>query len=252
MVRQKLLSVQEEAELMLLWGKRSCLDKASWDRLWHLTTKALLKCNPSILNQLPDTRQDYVTDFFLNKVMQDKFSNSELTSVSALATFFQRYLIDVHRALQRRPTISIDDEALLDHMADSADAEQACGCAGNQPDSDVEAIKLLESATVFFKSLTEEDQLYLALHTCNDEGEALYKLAERLKIASHHYKAGQLGITRKKGELHEGYEKTRIGSWLSGTLGILLVPESAKDILDAFIALCQAAFFVRTDLVVRG
>ncbi len=211
-----------------------------------------MKFNPSILTQLPDSKQDYVTDFFLNKVMQDKFNDTELTSVSALATFYQRYLIDVHRAIQRRPTVAIDDEATLDAIAESADTDDGCGCGVSRPDDDVDALKLLESAAIFYKSLSEEDQLYLALHTCDDEGEALYKLAERFNIASHHYKAGQLGITRKKGELHEGYEKTRIGGWLNGTLGIRMVPESAKEILDAFVALCRAAFFVRSDLAVRG
>lgn len=251
-MKQRLLSAQEEAELLLLWKKRSCLDKASWDRLWILTTQVLMRFNPSILTQLPDSKQDYVTDFFLNKVMQEKFSSTELSSVSALATFYQRYLIDVHRSLQRRPTVAIDDEATLNHLADSASADAICGCGENQPEVDVESSKLLESAAAFFKSLSEEDQLYLLLHTCDDKGEALYKLAERLKIASHHYKAGQLGITRKKGELHEGYEKTRIGSWLSGKLGLRIAPENAKAILDAFVALCRAAFFVRSDLVTKG
>ena len=80
------------------------------------------------------------------------------------------------------------------------------------------------------------------------DGEPLNKLAERFSIASYHYKAGQLGITRKKGELHEGYEHTKIGSWLANTLRIGIVPENIDLVLDAFQALCTAAFFVRQDL----
>ena len=107
---------------------------------------------------------------------------------------------------------------------------------------------LLQSALSFFRSLTEIDQLYLALHACDADGEPLYKLADRFSIASYHYKAGQLGITRKKGELHEGYEHTKIGSWLANTLRIRIVPENIDLVLDAFQALCTAAFLVKQDL----
>jgi hypothetical protein len=57
---------------------------------------------------------------------------------------------------------------------------------------------------------------YLQFHTCADEqdSEPVSAIAQRLAIgSSYHYKAKQLGITRKS-DTYKGYEKTKIGRWL--------------------------------------
>jgi hypothetical protein len=259
MSRQLMLSAEEEAELLQLWQRRAVLEKSGWDRLWILVTKALMRTNPSILGDLPDSKQDYVTDFFLNKVMHGRYGDpdapeSALRSVMALATFFNNYLIDNLRRHENRGTVVIDDEKVLDAV--SFDAEKTmvspCGCTRTTPEDLFERSSLFDAAMAFFGSLTDEEQLYLAAHTCNDGGEPLYKLAERHKIASYHRKAGQLGITRKKGELHNGYENTRIGGWLSNVLKIDLYKCAPTDVLQAFKELCRAAFATRPDLTPGG
>ncbi len=255
MSRVPMLPAQEEAELLQLWARRAVLEKSGWDRLWLLVTGALMRTSPSVLRNLPDTKQDYVTDFFLNKVLHGRYGDpaapeSALSSVRALATYFNNYLIDIHRSVANRNTVFVEDQQLLDTMADDADESAAspCACGGATPEEQVAEASLFEAAKVFFDSLGEEEQLYLAAHTCDGDGDPLYKLAERHKIASYHRKAGQLGITRKKGELHNGYEKTRIGAWLSEVLKINLYECEPQDVLQAFIALCRAAFAIRPEL----
>ena len=253
MARQ-LLTVTEERELRSLWGGRSHLDREQWERLWQLVTSVLRQCQPTVLQQLPDTKEAYVSDFFLNKVIQGKDAGTQLESASALATFFQRYLIDIQRYLARRPTTYLDDEALVDHLADTdsdcdiPESRTSADCPGDH----AQRRQLLMAAAEFFGALSREDQLYLSLHACDDDGEPLYKLAKRFEIASYHYKAGQLGITRKKGELPAGYETTRIGHWLTNTLGMRIAPDFIDEILEAFEALCEAAMACREHLLNRS
>lgn len=252
-VTRQLLPPEEEAALISLWSSRADLGKPQWEQLWTLVTRVLSQCNPLVLRQLPDSKDDYITEFFLHKVVQEKFGSSRLDSAAALATFFQRYLIDVQRFHARRPTVYLDDEQALDAFRDGED-EVSCEdiqFERGTPLEDAHRGELLDAAVAFFEELPQDDQLYLSLHACDEEGEPLYKLASRYAIASYHYKAGQLGITRKKGELPEGYERTRIGAWLTGKLGLRVSPEFADEILEAFRALCEAALALRERLLAR-
>ena len=93
-----------------------------------------------------------------------------------------------------------------------------------------------QRAQIFLDQLDEIGRIYLALHACADAPEPLYKLAERLRIPSYHYRAHQLGITRKKGEFGDDYEATQIGQWLGQELGLELTANPA--VLTALKILC--------------
>jgi hypothetical protein len=93
-----------------------------------------------------------------------------------------------------------------------------------------------ERAKIFLNQLDETARIYLALHACADAPEPLYKIAERLRIPSYHYRAHQLGITRKKGEFGEDYETTQIGQWLTKELGLEL--KANPEVLQALKILC--------------
>jgi hypothetical protein len=271
------MSKVEEDELIHLWAHRSTIDKAEWERLWKLSMSAVMRCSPSMLRSLPDTKQNYANDWFVKKVLFTKDNVTTISSARVLATSFNHHLIDLYRQLDehknKKNTETKTNSSVDDHHADpvgriafqnrgsrisdaeqvaSNDVNESCDCGKSGADLDSLSPRLLESAELFFKSLSREEQIYLALHTCDAEGEALYNLADRLNIASYHYKAGKLGITRKKGELHIGYEKTRIGAWLSNSLGILISPVNAGQILEAFTALCQSAFMYLSDLSLRS
>ena len=248
-----LLPAHEEADLISLWARRGELDKPEWDRLWILVTKVLNQCRPAVLRQLTGEHGEHVVDFFLNKVIQDKYTQTRLDSAAALATFFQRYLLDLVRYQARRPTTYLDDEEALDHLSEGGDDNVASDMASVQsgPAESSHWKQLLEAAAAFVHALCHEDQIYLSLHACDEESEALYKIAAKYNIASYHYKAGQLGITRKKGELPKDFERTRIGTWLTKTLGLRIAAECAEDILEAFEALCEAAAASRESLLAR-
>jgi hypothetical protein len=248
----ELLKPAEETELCTLWESRAQLSKPQWDRLWHLVYQALSRCNPSVLRSLPDTKQDYITDFFLSKVMREQYSGAKLESAAALCTFFQRYLIQVQRQQIRRAEHSVDsaeelDELVLNHTQETSIAANIdCGC--RRPEHTNEWRVMLEAAFAFYVTLEKEDKIYLSLHTCDPDAEPLSKIADRYRIASYHYRAGRLGITRKKGELPSDYETTRIGQWMAEKLGINTNPYILADVLRAFKALCEAAITLRDTL----
>jgi hypothetical protein len=242
-MKQRLLTDLDEAELIALWAGRGSLSGEQWHRLWALICRVLNRCHPSVLQSLPDTKEDYISEFFLQKVLHTKDRQQHLASAAALATFFQRYLIDVYRHRSVQSEIHVDDEATLDALSTSGDDDCASETAtlGHSPDVAASRTELLASALTFFQTLAYADQLYLALHACDGDGEPLSALAKRYQIASYHYKAGQLGITRRKDDLPATYDQTKIGRWLTKDLGLKMSAEFADDVTDAFESLCHAA-----------
>ncbi len=98
------------------------------------------------------------------------------------------------------------------------------------------------SARAFLDRLPDWARLYLRANTCPDRGEVqpLVRLAQAHQIASHHYKARQLGVTRKKGEFERGHERTLLGEWLA-SLGLAPQRENVGLIETAFTILCREA-----------
>ncbi len=104
-------------------------------------------------------------------------------------------------------------------------------------------LKFVKSSARHFLSKNQEwVNLYLSLHTCVDNQTLLplSKLAELHQIPSYHYRARELGITRKKGQFEEGYEKTILGKWLL-SLRINTKIENRGAIEVAFKILCFEA-----------
>lgn len=248
-----LLTDREEVRLKQCWSNRGQLDPRQWEELWMLVFKVLRQCHPSILGTLPDDKQDYITQFFLAKVYDNRFAGGQLLSSNALCTFFKNYLVDVQRHHAIRATSSIDTEAILDRMAEEEGSSVADGlaCEAMSPRVDAEMGELLKEAARFYESLEIEEQIYLSLHSCDPDGEPLSKIAARYRIPSYHYRAGQLGVTRKKGDLPPDYEKTKIGRWMKDKLGLSIQGDAIQDIREAFMALCEAAIAMRDSLLRR-
>jgi len=236
---KQLLSTQEEAELQALWLRRGELDNSGWGRLWRHVTKILNQCQPRILRKLPDTKEEYISDFWMNKVQNGNYGGTPLESARALATFFDNYLKDELRYCARRPTSYLDDEAALDCLADDNEAAAQLASTQDGPEDTAYWSQLLSKAAKFFRTLTEIEQIYLSQSFCpGKDGEPMSKLAERLSIASYHYKAGQLGIVHAGGKVVDDYEKTKIGTWISKTLGLQIERGILEEALEA---LCEVA-----------
>jgi hypothetical protein len=234
---------KEEVELRDLWLRRADLGEREWARLWSLIWTGLAKCRPSQLRSLNDSYEDLVADFFLQKVREPRlFHSSPPEHFGALCVYFSRFLLD--RIRTEKVFFQIDEER--DAGSGDDDHSSPCRDADNVFEpvmGGLDGEKIRTSAKEFFASLPDWAQLYLSLSICPDteEQEPLYKLSERMSIASHHYKAKQLGITRAKGETSAGYEKTMIGGWINQRLNIPIDPDHQEYVGAALAVLCLVA-----------
>ncbi len=212
--------MQANERLPKLWAARDELTVSEWEELYRLILSILGKSTPSILRSLPESKEHYIQDFFLLKVFEPaKHNSSSPHGANELCSYFNNYLIDVYRGAALRTTELVEDYDEVERNYENA--------RDDAPPVDKEFFEYGLSvedvharAKVFLDLLDEIARIYLALHACADAPEPLYKLAERFRIPSYHYRALQLGITRKKGELADDYESTQIGSWLAKELGL--------------------------------
>ena len=62
-------------------------------------------------------------------------------------------------------------------------------------------------------------------------------------IVIYHYRAGLLDLVHKRESMPIDYEKTLLGQWIRGSLGIPIVPENMKSILAVFKILGAVASY---------
>lgn len=234
------MNLSQEEELIQLWQGRPSLGQAAWNRLYGLVISLLKTCMPRELNELGGSREQYAQDFFVLKVFEAATWHSAAPyHRGALCSYFTNYLRDQLKSSIYRHETAIDDPEFIESIPANDEAWDDSAALLNE--SGLSEAVVRESACGFLASQEDWARLYLALHACPDEAEALSGIADRMRIASYHYKALQLGITRKKGELYAGYEQTRIGSWLVQELGLQVRPENAPEILLVLKILCDEA-----------
>lgn len=219
--------MQPDNNLTRLWKNRDNLTEAEWIELYKLIISTLKRSNPSILRSLPDPKEHYIEDFFLLKVFEPtKHNSSSPHGTNELCSYFNNYLFDVYRSANLRTTELVDDYDKIEHICEDARSYTAPP-DGEFFDYGFNHQYVHQHAKLFLDQLDDIGRAYLALHACADKPEPLYKLAVRLRIPSYHYRAQQLGITRKKGEFGDGYESTQIGHWLTKELGLELTANPA-------------------------
>lgn len=222
--------------LVALWSKRDELSSDEWGELYQLVFRILKRSNPSILRSLPESKEHYIQDFFLHKVFEPaKHGSSCPHGGNELCSYFNNYLIDVYRSAALRTTDLVEDYDEVERQCEAAHVSST-PAEGEFFEHGFSREEVHRQARMFLDQLDDVGRVYLALHACADAPEPLYKLAERLRIPSYHYRALQLGITRKKGELGGGYESTQIGGWLTKQLGLEL--EADEAVLSALKILC--------------
>lgn len=227
-----------EEELCRLWSRRSTLSPCEWERLFKLVTTELLAGYYSELAALPrEEKHELVLRFFNEKVLLARHNESRLDHAGALHTFFQNYLRDQIRS-GKRMAYTDDDTAL--EGADSVwGNEPVCGETGTPGFLPKMRDKVDAAASELAASLTQDDLGYLMWHNCAGAG-PLVEFAKQYRIGNYHAKALRLGITRKKGEFHRGYEKTVLGGWLA-QIGIFSPPTfDLNAIGEALSILCNA------------
>lgn len=221
------------------WEHRTTLSSNDWSAFYQMTHRYLSSCSLGSFETELGNRKSLIDDFFHDKIFARAGSESGTPlGPGAICLYIHRYLKGRLRGAWEKKRVTVDDE---DHPEDSY---EHCGCE-KSPDTD-EILKLIglavgdvaESARGFLATQDEAERMYLALHACADEAEALSNLAKRFRVPSYHYKAKKLGITREKGDCEAGYENTAIGRWLNQALKIPLTDEYRQEILAALKILC--------------
>lgn len=233
----QLLSPEEEQELVGLWPNRA----RSLQRVWELVTKTLRKTNPSLLRSLPDDKDEYIAAFFDQKVLGHLHKPQRLDRAASLCTWFNNFLNDQEgrKANQNESLDAMQGDGFQTTDADEDRLDFECG--SDRPEDAAARNELISAARAFFAELEWQDRLYLSESHCPENGNPLSALAKRHRIASHHYRAGKLGIALKKGDLPINWEGTLIGRWIKHTLGIPIHPDALADIHLALKALCDVA-----------
>lgn len=236
-----------DVELRDLWSRRQELDAAGWVRLYEIVCAVLLAYRPMELSGLSEDKAVYVQDFFHDKVFRPDLL-SRLDHAGALRFAYRNYLRDQIKRDQRR---AIDAHEPGEAGDEDMPAAVDMGAASSFSEHDDE-FRLLTEAGIDPRHVGEVAdrwlqasepwvRIYLGLHFCPDteSSEALYRLAKRLRISSHHYKAEKLGIS---GNYDGDYgERTMIGRWLTHDLGMPTTPDNRAIILAALKILCLQA-----------
>jgi hypothetical protein len=235
-----------------LWNRRGSLATAEVEELYRIVWSVLGSWKPSALSSLPGEHADYVVDFFTQAVLLGQ-GRAQARDTGVLYTAYRNYLLDCLRSEKKsaqrhiQPTISDDDE----EQDPLTNLEPAGGASNGRHTSDTSLMtdfglspeSLDAAANAFLDTVEPWAKIYLAIHQCADKEQSvpLSALAKKYGIASYHYQARYLGITRKKGELLRDYEKTLIGRWLVQISGETFSLENRDFYRLAFNFLCAAA-----------
>lgn len=226
------------------WVRMDQLSEAEWADFYRRVCMALLRCPATELASLPDRRENYIDEFFTEKIFfkAQRMSATGIQTISggALCLFFRRYLIALLRGPQPVPPLG-GDEPVLEMPVDPDESENAV-------DEFVTQIggheALARSVDDFLVTLEDWAVLMLRGHFCADDHEAIPMSEICRGIPSYHYKAQKLGITVQRNTADFlGYEHTRIGQWIKA-LGVDIAPENYALIRFLLGALCVEAMAV--------
>jgi len=246
------LNTQEKEEkLNELWFNRNQLNEKQWAELYELIWDILRFYKPSALKDLSSGHEDYIQQFFLKKVFRKTSSENSGEIHSGFITFcYKRFLDSQFKSAtekRTRQTDSLDHDDFVEKQENNLTKqdiyEQQLDEIELLNEYGVQMDTLSQSAKSFYNNLETWAQQYLSLHFCPDAQESLplNALAKRYQISSYHYKAGLLGITRKKSDSYKDYHQTLLGDWIINTLKINLGKEHGKIMLLILKILCLTA-----------
>jgi hypothetical protein len=256
-------SSARDSKLNLLWQSRSHLSEDEWSSLYLLVTDFLRRLHFPELASLPESKDDYIQAFFVEKILTREAGNSN-TAIHAgyFKVAFKFYLIDELRRQKIRNQVDLNekddsnpDESIqleqLHHIQDKPDEDAFSGVnlERSLAEHGLTIEQIQDSAFEWLKGQELWAQLYLVEHFCPDSQDrppTLQTLAAKHGIASYHYRARQLGITNKKTDHPSDYADTAIGRWAIG-LGIKIIPENMSILLFLFKCLCLATLSLEGD-----
>jgi hypothetical protein len=232
----------DDAILPDLWRRRTQLSDDEMLSMYDLVKRALRSYHPLELHALGEDKEELVHQFIYAKVLRlvpghmesHACAESAPSNGYAICAYFRRYLIDCLRSASHQRNISMETEGMaqeIDLRAQSLD---------DPVDSVLLQYGLNEqrvraAARAFIASLDEPERIVLAgaLGWCSECKGGLAAVAARHRVPSYHYRAVKLGVTMKKTADADDFSSTKIGRWLSGTLGIEIDIENRTAMLVA-------------------
>lgn len=230
---------EEDARLQALWQRRDDLNESEWAQLHQQVHRLLTAYSFKEYQGLNTSLDDCIHDFFIRKVFEPAFREGYAVDTpihgGALRCYFQRFLLDLHRADHQNSHVTIDE-------AESQVAEIAFRQFLDTPES--EAAESLNAATLnriagaareFLESQEPWVRLYLRHCLCAHSPIPLLRFKDHLP--AYHYKAQKLGLAPPA---HGDYRRTLLGRWLR-SLNLPGIFDDRDVTQAALKVLCQQA-----------
>ncbi|KDR33456.1 hypothetical protein [Caballeronia grimmiae] len=225
--------------LAALWRRRTHLSHDEMVSIYTLVKSALRSYHPPELQSLREDKEELIAQFIYSKVLRLEPGHTESHSGEqsapstryAVCAYFRRFLIDCLRSASYQRDVSIE----LDGIGQQVD-EHAHAVA--DPVESVLVQYGLSEARVrllardFVDGLDKYERLVLAgtLGWSSGGKGGLSGVAARHHIPSYHYRAVKLGVTVKKSAQSDDFAATKIGRWISATLGIAISADNQPAI----------------------
>ena len=204
---------EEDARLQALWQRRDDLNESEWAQLYQQVHRLLTAYSFKEYQGLNTPLDDCIHDFFIHKVFKPASREGYVVDTpihgGALRCYFQRFLIDLHRAVQRAGHVAIDEaesqvaEVAFQQFLDAPEPETA---------ESLNAATLNRITTAAREFLdSQEPWVRLYLRHCLCAGSPIPLLRFKDHLPSYHYKAQQLGLAPPA---HGDYRRTLLGRWL--------------------------------------
>lgn len=251
-----------DARLNDLWDRRGKLSKTEWEELFKIIYKILKKPNnkiKSFLNSLENELDDYINEFFISKVLT-KDGTRNKTNTGYLLGFFYNFLIDKLNSERKHKDgkVYFDDDS-----TDSNDNKRSAKISEIEDEqsfnfsADIleETLiyhnftrqQLTESAKQFFTELQQWQQQVLGLYLCSNSAMPLAQFQEQYAVTATYYKVRQLGVVQTVAALPDDYPNTKIGRWITQTLGLDLCRDNYEMLGIVLQILCLVALQVLDD-----
>jgi hypothetical protein len=237
---------EEEQELVALWTQRMerGFSQPQWTRLYELLRRLLVRV--PVPQSIRDTRDDLISEYFLLRVFEPaSFSASAPHHAGAICFYYANFLKDHLRRAKKGEIVDTEDEDDFERLAHADGSEDDysddCGCSEISVTDEAALARFRAQAKQWLTDREDWERTYIELVLCADDPEPLYKLAQRLRIASYHYKAVQLGVTTHKQMTLAEYKETTLGRWMEADLGITLAQGAQAEVDLALHALCAEA-----------
>lgn len=242
------MNPEHNERLVHLWNHRGDgISAEGWADLYQLARWQLMSCNAPILSTLPDTRENYINDFFTDKVFETAGRNATpLYHAGALCSFFRNYLIERQRALGLEMAFLDQEEdngvSFIDRLQ-AVTPEERLALDQDALQYGIPLTSARQSARELLTSLKPWQQVILARSTCADKDDKLTadELAKSMCIPSAHHHLRRLGVTKYQGgQGNPNFRDTLLGRWILG-FGIEPVLDNVACIHWLLAVLCVEA-----------